>query len=66
MDIKALLPHQRQIRMNVRNFLLPATLDESQKELEISLEKGDAFRAACIKEWISECKADGTYTESSD
>jgi hypothetical protein len=45
---------QRQIRMNVRNFLLVATMPELQKELTISLNSKDTFRAACVRELIEE------------
>jgi len=45
---------QRQIRMNVRNFLLVATMAELQKELTISLNSKDTFRAACVRELIEE------------
>lgn len=45
---------QRLLRSAIRNFLLIATPDELQKELEISLEINDSFRADCIRELISE------------
>lgn len=47
-------PAQRQQRQNIRNFLLVATEQELQKELEISLERNDAFRAECIREMQKE------------
>lgn len=49
-----LTPQQRQIRMAVRNFLLPATREQMVKELEISLERNDMFRAKCVQECIDE------------
>lgn len=47
-------PAQRQHRMNVRNFLMVATPEELRKELDISEERGESFRAACIRELMEE------------
>lgn len=47
-------PSQRQLRMNIRNFLLVATADELQRELQISKDRNDTFRAQCIQELIEE------------
>ena len=44
----------RQLRQNVRNFLLTATLEEMRKELQISRESGDAIRARFVQEMIDE------------
>jgi hypothetical protein len=50
-----LLSHaDRQLRMNVRNFLLVATRDELWKELEISNERGDLKRARFVQELLDE------------
>jgi len=49
-----LSPADRQLRMNVRNFLMTATLDELKKELAISKQRGDAKRAQFIQEMIDE------------
>lgn len=54
MDKTTLTTAQRQIRMNIRNFLLIATPAELQKELEISNNSGDTFRAQCVQELIDE------------
>ncbi len=47
---------EHNLRMNIRNFLLVATTEELQKELQISLDRKDAFRAKCIQELIDEEK----------
>jgi len=49
-----LTQQQKQLRANIRNFLLLASLEELKKELTISLERGDGFRAEVIKELICE------------
>lgn len=53
-EIEALPRHQRQQRMNIRNFLLVATIPELQRELEISQKVGDEFRAICVQELLDE------------
>jgi hypothetical protein len=50
-------PSQRATLMNVRNFMMLANEVELRRELEISLERGDEFRAACVRELIIEVKA---------
>lgn len=45
---------ERQVRMNVRNFLLIATPEELQKELALSLERNDKLRAEFVQELIDE------------
>jgi len=45
---------QRQLRQNVRNFLLVATPDELRAELQISLDRYDADRATFIREIMVE------------
>jgi hypothetical protein len=52
MDTSTLSSGQHQLRMNVRNFLLTATLNELKRELELSNERKDTFRAACVQELI--------------
>jgi hypothetical protein len=47
----------RQLRMNIRNFLLIATLAELEREECISRERNDPFRAQCVRELIAEYKA---------
>lgn len=47
-------PAQYSTRANIRNFLLTATMAELAREKEISLERGDQFRAACVQELIDE------------
>lgn len=49
-----LTPQQRRIRSAVRAFLMLATPEELQKELEISRQRGDHFRAECVEELIRE------------
>ena len=44
----------RNLRMTVRNFLLVATKEELQRELENSIGRDDFLRAAFILELISE------------
>ena len=44
----------RKLRSNVRNFLYPATIEEMEKELQISLERRDFLRAYFIEEMIRE------------
>ena len=55
MKTQELTSAQRQLRMNIRNFLLTASRDDLKKELEISLERKDEFRAECIRELMDEC-----------
>ena len=43
---------ERNLRWNIRNFLLVASDEQVQKELEISLERGDTLRARFIEEII--------------
>jgi hypothetical protein len=45
---------KRQLRQNIRNFLLTASLAELIIERNISLENGDTYRAECIEELIRE------------
>lgn len=54
------------LRMNVRNFLLGATLAEMLKELEISIERGDTERAGYIKELICEDYGDDAIGDDGD
>lgn len=55
MDTSKLTPFQRAFRMNVRNFLLAATMQELEREVKLSLDRGDEFRAECVRDLI------GTY-----
>lgn len=50
---------QRRIRQHIRNFLLTATLDELDEELQLSLRMNDHFRAECIRELIREYQQEG-------
>jgi hypothetical protein len=45
---------ERQIRQNIRNFLLLAGPNELADELAYSLKRNDTFRAECIREIIRE------------
>lgn len=51
-----LTPAQRQLRQNVRNFLLIATIPELERELEIS--EGD--RKIFVQELLDEAIAEAT------
>ncbi len=44
----------RQLRSNIRAFLLTATKEELEKELAISIERGEEFRAQCVRELLAE------------
>lgn len=58
MEINKLDRFHRQLRQNVRSFLLVATMDELKKEEQISLDRGDLFRAECVQELIAEKEAE--------
>jgi hypothetical protein len=45
---------QRNVRASVRNFMLCASPAEIRKEIVISLDRGDSFRAACCLEVLLE------------
>lgn len=45
---------QKQLRVNIRAFLLTATIEQMVKEIEISEEKNDRFRVDVIKEMLRE------------
>ena len=47
-------PHRRNIRDNVRAFLLTATTKELDQELQLSINLADEFRAAVVRELIEE------------
>jgi hypothetical protein len=57
---------QKQIRMNVRNFLLVATDKELVKELRISREAGDEFRAQCVLEIMADRVAEEYMQNAKD
>jgi hypothetical protein len=44
----------RQLRQNVRNFLLTASKQELQKELQLSRERQDVWRERFVQELIDE------------
>ena len=46
----------RQLRQNIRNFLLPLTIAEVERELELSQERGDTLRACYVAEWLAELR----------
>ncbi len=54
MDVTNLTPSQKNIRSAIRGFLLTATRAELEKELELSKERKDEFRAKCIQELLDE------------
>ena len=51
-------PSMRQIRLNIRNFLLVATEEELQTELRISKDHNDVWRAECVQELIDQLKTE--------
>ncbi len=63
MNILTLSGIQRQIRQNIRIFLLTATEQELIQEYRISVQNGDNFRADCIKELSEERE---TYEQMCD
>jgi hypothetical protein len=56
----------RQLRQNVRNFLLPMTVVEVQRELELSVEAGDTVRAGYVKEFLCELETESNERENCD
>jgi hypothetical protein len=54
MDLAKLGEFQRTVRSNVRAFLLVASRAELEREQQISRERGDQFRAACVQELLDE------------
>lgn len=59
-ELEELTPAQRQIRMNVRNFLLVATIEELETELRISNKTNDNLRAVCVKQLLTKAIAEET------
>ena len=53
-DTTRLTHAERQVRMSVRNFLLTANRAELEAELRLSEERGDTFRAACVRELMDD------------
>lgn len=53
-DKGAVGDQNRQLRQNLRNYLLTASEEEAQKEIKISRDQGDETRAKIIEELISE------------
>jgi hypothetical protein len=47
-------PSQASLRANIRNFLLCATPAEVRREIVLSIDRDDAFRAACCLEVLLE------------
>jgi len=56
MDKSKLTPAERRTRLAIHNFLLLATPAELERELAISRERQDNFRASCVQELIDETK----------
>ncbi len=54
MDLTKLTPAERRTRIAIHNFLLLATPQELERELELSLQRHDYFRASCVQELIDE------------
>jgi hypothetical protein len=55
--------NERQLRLNIRNFLLVATHEEMQTELKLSFSREDYFRAGCIAELLEERRNEQRYVE---
>lgn len=51
---RELTPTERNVRANVRNFLLTASLEELRRELALSFERNDSMRARFVQELITE------------
>ena len=47
-----------QLRVNVRNYLLPMTVAEVRRELDLSIAMGDTARAGYVKEFLLELLAE--------
>lgn len=56
----------RQVRRNVRNFLLPMTVAEAQRERVLLLERGEDVGAGYAEEFIRELKAECAGCETPD
>lgn len=56
----------RQVRQNVRNFLVPMTVAEAQRERVLLLERGDDIGAGYAEEFIRELEADFAGCETPD
>ena len=48
----------RQVRQNIRNFLLPMSVAEAQRERDLLLERGDTVGAGYADEFIRELEAE--------
>ena len=54
------------LRQNVRNFLVPMRISEVERELELSIERGDSERAEYVAEFLRELEADFNECETED
>ena len=54
MDVTSLDSFHRSVRGAIRALLMVATREEMERELAISREMGDRFRADCIRELLDE------------
>lgn len=59
MDLATLAPHERQQRMNVRNFFIRASIKELENELRHRSERKDKIGVLALQEMINACKAQG-------
>lgn len=50
----------QQLRQNIRNFLLTASLEQLEKELILSISRNDAQRAKYVQELIYEHKKESS------
>ena len=57
MDINKLTLQQRNIRMAVRNLLLPASRKEAEEVMKHAKDRNDSFQVECVQEWLDEMKA---------
>lgn len=54
------------IRQALRNFLIPLTIAEVERELELSIERGDSVRAGYVEEFLQELYDDFDNCETED
>jgi len=54
------------LRQDIRNFLIPLTTAELQRELDLSIDMGDTVRAGYVEEFIRDLEADFNGCDGSD
>lgn len=66
MDVSNLSRTARNQRMNIRNFLMVATLPELKREQELFNQREDSFVVLCVQELIDELEADSALLSLDD